>query len=130
MVEKQKGLIVNVSSGGGLSYLFNVPYGVGKAACDRMAADCAHELKKFNVAMVSLWPGPVKTEYIRENVIDAKSKLPALSEKKILEPISLQHRRCNLRCRQSVFQRRNNVCNWKTHGTICCALILQRWCCN
>ena len=31
---------------GGLKYLFNAPYGIGKAACDRMAADCAFELKK------------------------------------------------------------------------------------
>ena len=73
MVEKKRGLIVNVSSAGGLTYLFNAAYGVGKAGCDRMAADCAHELKKQNVAMVSLWPGPVKTEYIQEHVIDNKS---------------------------------------------------------
>ncbi len=46
-------------------YLFNVAYGVGKAAVDRMAADCAVELKKQNVAFISLWPGPVKTEYIQ-----------------------------------------------------------------
>jgi dehydrogenase/reductase SDR family protein 1 len=74
MVEKKRGLIVNVSSAGGLTYLFNVPYGVGKAACDRMAADCGHELKKHNVAVVSLWPGPVKTEFIQENVIKAGCK--------------------------------------------------------
>ena len=49
-------------------YLFNVAYGVGKAAVDRMAADCAVELKKSNVAFISLWPGPVKTEYIQVNV--------------------------------------------------------------
>ena len=41
MVPEKDGLIVNVSSVRGLSYLFNVAYGVGKAACDRMAADCA-----------------------------------------------------------------------------------------
>ena len=46
MVDRKDGLIVNVSSVGGLKYLFNVPYGIGKAACDRMAADCAVELKK------------------------------------------------------------------------------------
>merc|ERR1711953_1574489 len=62
MVPKQQGLIVNVSSSGGLKYLFNVAYGVGKAACDRMAADCGFELKKSGVSMVSLWPGPVKTD--------------------------------------------------------------------
>merc|ERR1719507_2741059 len=45
MVDRRDGLIVNVSSSGGIKYLFNVAYGVGKAACDRMAADCAVELK-------------------------------------------------------------------------------------
>lgn len=70
MVERKDGLIVNVSSPGGLKYLFNVAYGVGKSACDRMAADCAHELRDDNVTMVSLWPGPVKTEYIQENVLN------------------------------------------------------------
>ena len=49
--------------------LFNVCYGVGKSAVDRMAADCAVELKDHNVTMISLWPGPVKTEYIKENVL-------------------------------------------------------------
>ena len=38
---------------------------LGKAGCDRMAADCGFELKKRGVAMVSLWPGAVKTEYIQ-----------------------------------------------------------------
>ena len=37
---------------------------------DRMAADMAVELKKQNVACVSLWPGPVKTELIQELVLD------------------------------------------------------------
>ena len=31
--------------------------------CDRMATDCALELKKHNVAFVSLWPGAVRTEH-------------------------------------------------------------------
>jgi len=70
MVPRREGLIVNVSSSGGMRYLFNVAYGVGKAGCDRMAADCGFELKSSNVAMVSLWPGPVKTEFIQENVIE------------------------------------------------------------
>ena len=67
MTKRKDGLIVNISSFGGLKYLFNVCYGVGKAAVDRMAADCAVELKDHNVTMVSLWPGPVKTEYVKEN---------------------------------------------------------------
>lgn len=43
MNSQKKGLIVNISSAGGIQYFFNVPYGVGKAAvssllylfCDR-----------------------------------------------------------------------------------------------
>jgi len=69
MVERKHGLIINVSSSGGIRYLFNACYGIGKAACDRMAADCAFELKKSGVTMVSLWPGPVKTEYVQDKLI-------------------------------------------------------------
>ncbi|CAC5419129.1 DHRS1 [Mytilus coruscus] len=66
MTTRKTGLIVNVSSAGGLRYIFNVPYGVGKEANDRMAADCAVELRKMNVAFVSLWPGAVRTENLKE----------------------------------------------------------------
>lgn len=37
---------------------------------DRLAADCAHELKKHGVAAISLWPGAVKTEQILEKFKD------------------------------------------------------------
>lgn len=40
-----------------------------------MAADCGLELKKHNVAFVSLWPGPVKTEHmlnVTENIAEDK----------------------------------------------------------
>ena len=46
-----------------------------------MAADMAVELKKQNVACVSLWPGPVKTELIQELVLDKAAE----SEKVIFE---------------------------------------------
>ncbi|XP_053126649.1 dehydrogenase/reductase SDR family member 1 [Hemicordylus capensis] len=62
MVPAGRGLIVIISSPGGMRYMFDVPYGVGKAACDRMAADCAVELHPFGVACVALWPGLVRTE--------------------------------------------------------------------
>lgn len=66
MVPAGRGLIVIISSPGGLRYMFNVPYGVGKAACDRLAADCAHELRCHGVSYVSLWPGLVQTELLKE----------------------------------------------------------------
>ena len=75
MVERTEGLIVNISSAGGIRYLFNAAYGIGKAACDRMAADCAIEFRESNITMVSLWPGPVKTEFIQEYVIDGGKML-------------------------------------------------------
>lgn len=44
------------------SYTFNVAYGVGKAAIDRLASDMSFQLGKRGVATVSLYPGVVKTE--------------------------------------------------------------------
>ena len=70
MAERKTGLIINISSIGGLAPLFNCAYGVGKAACDRMAADCAIELKDQNVAMISLWPGAVSTEAFVEKFVE------------------------------------------------------------
>ncbi|XP_078486227.1 dehydrogenase/reductase SDR family member 1 [Ciona intestinalis] len=56
MVQKRRGLIINISSVGGILYFQTPAYGVGKAAKDRMAKDCAMELEKYNVAYISLWP--------------------------------------------------------------------------
>ncbi len=64
MTKRKQGLICTISSWGGLSYVFGVVYGTGKAACDRLAADMAVELKPHNVTSVSIWPGIVGTENI------------------------------------------------------------------
>ena len=45
MVPQKKGVIVNISSAGGLTYVMNAAYGIGKAAQDRMAQDMNMELK-------------------------------------------------------------------------------------
>jgi dehydrogenase/reductase SDR family protein 1 len=81
--DSRRPLIVLVSSFGGVSYTFNVAYGVGKAATDRLASDMhvqvradteylkwcivSHvcfvpQLKKHGVDTVALYPGIVKTE--------------------------------------------------------------------
>jgi len=70
MVKAKQGLIVNISSGGGISFLFDVAYGVGKTALDRLTADTAHQLRSHNVTVVSLWPGAVATETIMRNILD------------------------------------------------------------
>ncbi|MBD2316428.1 SDR family NAD(P)-dependent oxidoreductase [Phormidium tenue] len=62
MTQRKQGLIVTISSWGGLAPIFGVAYGTGKSACDRLAADMAVELKPFNVASISLWTGIVGTE--------------------------------------------------------------------
>lgn len=62
MTKRNSGLICTISSWGGMSYIFNTAYGVGKAGCDRLAANMAVELKPYNVASVSIWPGIVGTE--------------------------------------------------------------------
>jgi len=62
MVARRSGLIVNVSSFGSLGYMFDMAYGTGKAALDRLTADMARELRPSGVAVVSLWPGFVWTE--------------------------------------------------------------------
>nr|VZI07933.1 unnamed protein product [Spirometra erinaceieuropaei] len=80
---QRPGLIINISSIGGLRYLFNVAYGVGKAAMDRMAADMAQELreKNKNVAVISLWPGMVKTEHMLEHASKPDSRFTLLEER-------------------------------------------------
>jgi NAD(P)-dependent dehydrogenase (short-subunit alcohol dehydrogenase family) len=60
------GFICNISSPGGQSYHFSASYGAGKAGLDRLSADMAVELRPKGVAVVSLYPGTVATEFIQE----------------------------------------------------------------
>ena len=64
MSKRQQGIICTISSWGSMSYIFGAAYGAGKAACDRLAADMALELKSDNITSISLWPGIVGTEHI------------------------------------------------------------------
>jgi NAD(P)-dependent dehydrogenase (short-subunit alcohol dehydrogenase family) len=64
MVERQRGLIVNVSFWAAQKYVGNVAYGVSKSATDKMTSDMSAELKPHNVAVVSLYPGLVRTEKV------------------------------------------------------------------
>ena len=70
MVPRRKGLIVNISSSSGKACIFLPQFGVAKAAIDRMTRDCAFELSKYNVAILSLWPGLVKTEFLKKSLED------------------------------------------------------------
>ncbi|KAK0423056.1 hypothetical protein QR680_007945 [Steinernema hermaphroditum] len=70
MVPRKKGFIVTLTSEGGIAPLFGVAYCVGKSACNRMAADMAHDLIDSNICSVSLCPGAVKTELIMKVATD------------------------------------------------------------
>jgi len=67
MTRKKKGLIVNISFWSAQVYLGNAQYGVSKAAVDKMTEYMAKELRKYEVAVVSLYPGLVRTESIMRN---------------------------------------------------------------
>jgi NAD(P)-dependent dehydrogenase (short-subunit alcohol dehydrogenase family) len=66
MVRARRGLIVNISFWAAQKHIGNVAYGVSKAATDKMTADMATELKPHGVAVVSLYPGLVRTEKVME----------------------------------------------------------------
>lgn len=64
MLAQRNGLIVNLSYWAAQKHVANVSYGVVKAATDKLTADVAHELREHNVAVVSLYPGLVRTEKV------------------------------------------------------------------
>jgi len=64
MAPRGRGLIVNIGYWAAQKHLGNVIYGVAKAATDKMTAEMAHELRPHGVAVVSLYPGLVRTEAV------------------------------------------------------------------
>ena len=66
MVAQRSGLIVNISFWPAKKYVGNAIYGISKAATDKMTSDMAHELRTYDVAVISLYPGLVRTEAVLE----------------------------------------------------------------
>jgi dehydrogenase/reductase SDR family member 1 len=66
MVEQRRGLIVNISFWAAQKHVGNVAYGVSKAATDKMTHDMAEEARSHDVAVLSLYPGLVRTEKVME----------------------------------------------------------------
>ena len=64
MIAQNRGLIVNISFWAAQKHTGNVIYGISKAATDKLTADTAHELRQYGVAVVSLYPGLVRTEAV------------------------------------------------------------------
>lgn len=83
LIENNAGLVVNTSSFGGRCYMHGPAYGVGKATVDKMAHDMAVDFRPYNVAVVSLWMGLLKTERNRalfEGVPDRYASFAAGAE--------------------------------------------------
>jgi NAD(P)-dependent dehydrogenase (short-subunit alcohol dehydrogenase family) len=66
MVRRRHGLIVNISFWAAQKFVGNTAYGVAKAATDKLTADMATELRPHGVAVVSLYPGLVRTEKVMQ----------------------------------------------------------------
>jgi NAD(P)-dependent dehydrogenase (short-subunit alcohol dehydrogenase family) len=62
MVEAKRGLIVNISFYGSVSYFHGAAYGAAKAGTDKMTHDMAVDLAPHGVTAVSLWPGFIMTD--------------------------------------------------------------------
>jgi len=66
MIRSSRGLIVHVSYWAARKHIGTAAYGIAKAATDKVAADMAHELRDHGVAVVSLYPGLVRTERVMQ----------------------------------------------------------------
>ncbi|MDR3419370.1 MAG: SDR family NAD(P)-dependent oxidoreductase [Nevskia sp.] len=70
MVAQRRGLIVFTSSFGASCYMHGPAYGAQKVGVDKFAKDMAVDLRKYDVAAVSIWMGMLKTDRTRR-VMDA-----------------------------------------------------------
>lgn len=80
MAQQRFGLIVNISFFGAVCKFHDPAYGASKAGLDKMAFDMAEELRPYDVAAVSLWPGIVATERVQqlaEQSAELKAQLPS-----------------------------------------------------
>lgn len=78
MVRQKSGLIVNISFYGAVTRFHDPAYGASKAGLDKMAFDMADELRPYNVAAISLWPGIVCTERVEqlaEQIAEVKEQM-------------------------------------------------------
>ncbi|HEX4244403.1 MAG TPA: SDR family NAD(P)-dependent oxidoreductase [Acidimicrobiales bacterium] len=85
LLVSERGLIVNVSGRGAERYRYNVAYGVGKAALDKMTRDMAEELRDDAVAVVSIWPNVTRTENVDASSAAGNAAAQAFGDLDLLE---------------------------------------------
>jgi NAD(P)-dependent dehydrogenase (short-subunit alcohol dehydrogenase family) len=62
MARRRAGLIAFTSSFGSSCYMHGAAYGAQKTGVDKFAKDMAVDLRPYDVAAVSIWMGPLRTE--------------------------------------------------------------------
>lgn len=72
------GLIAFTSSFGSACYMHGPAYGAQKAGVDKFAADMGVDLKESDVAAVSIWMGPLKTERTDKAIAERPDQYEAI----------------------------------------------------
>jgi NAD(P)-dependent dehydrogenase (short-subunit alcohol dehydrogenase family) len=65
MMKEKKGLVINTTFWDGGKYFKPLPYNIAKCAVNRLAHCMALELKSYNISVVALSPGWMRTEKIK-----------------------------------------------------------------
>jgi NAD(P)-dependent dehydrogenase (short-subunit alcohol dehydrogenase family) len=64
MAEQKNGIIFNISFWAAQKNNMGVAYGMAKAATNKMTEAMAYELEKFNISVITIYPGLVRTESV------------------------------------------------------------------
>ncbi|AHE54246.1 SDR family NAD(P)-dependent oxidoreductase [Sphingomonas sanxanigenens] len=78
MIRTGGGLIAFTSSFGSACYMHGPAYGAQKAGVDKFAADMGVDLKEADVAAVSIWMGPLKTERTDKAIAERPDQYEAI----------------------------------------------------
>ncbi len=79
MKRQNFGRIINISSGGSVNCVEGYfSYSASKAAINTLTRTASKELKKFNIFVNSMSPGPCKTKMFPKNKLSTKLSLPTI----------------------------------------------------
>ena len=67
MIAQGSGLIINLSYWSAERNDMGVPYGIAKAATNKMTETMAYELKEHNISVITIYPGLVRTESVMKS---------------------------------------------------------------
>src|SRR6266478_4013337 len=80
MIEQRSGLVIFTSASGAVHYVFGPAYGAHKAGMDKFAADMAVDFKEYDVAVMSIWMGPLLTDRMKVLLMSDPGKYGHLAE--------------------------------------------------